>query len=143
VLLELCGSGVADVPLLQRCIGPMQLTEGSIIVGRRHQLDLFKRVVKREFLEFISREHFRLERVGDAFVLHALSSNPVWHGREGEQPVELRKGQDAVMVFGDCIIVDTDHVNPTSATMKDKVLYWHFTDVPKSAYAGVGAEVAK
>jgi len=122
--LELCGTGTIDVAASQRCLGPVSLSDGAVIVGRKHQPDLHKRAVRKEWLEFISREHFRVASDGAAYVLQVLTSNPLWHGREGRCPTELARGAEVVLSFGDCIIIDTDHINPTSQEMSDKVLYW-------------------
>ena len=72
------GEGTLSVPESERRIGPLCLRDGPLLIGRKYQTDLHKRVVSPDCLQFVSREHFQISFAGGGFRLKALTSNPIW-----------------------------------------------------------------
>jgi len=128
VTLELTGDCVLDdVPATQRRIGPLSLVSGALVVGRRHQADLHRKAVKREVLSFISRDHFRISLEGSTFQLCALTQNPLYRFRDGEEPVELMSGEEVEIVSGDRIALGTAYDDVFSAAIGAlRKLRWEF-----------------
>jgi len=125
-MLELGGAGVLDVPRSQRIIDLVDLQDNAIIVGRKHQLELHRRAMKKECLEFVSREHFRVEIKSGKYFLKVLTSNPLWLARDGQRPSEMNKGEETVLLPNDSIIIDTEDREPYEADLSGKLLYWRF-----------------
>lgn len=135
VVLVLSGDGVLDVPVADRRIGPVALNIEPIVVGRRHQPDLHRRAVAKDCLQFLSRDHFQISFVGRGYQLRALTSNPIWRARDGQEPVELKAQEDVSLVFGDRIALGTgDRVTtPTDAL---RTLCWRFKRDDEDAVGG-------
>lgn len=131
IVLELCGQGVLDVPLSQRRIGPISLTARSLLVGRKHQPDLHRHAVTTDCLQFLSRDHFRIAFEGGEFRLLALTSNPIWHDRDGVKPVELARGDLVTIAFGDRILLGTGG-EASLAEDARRCLCWHFREAKQS-----------
>ncbi|CAK0870073.1 unnamed protein product, partial [Prorocentrum cordatum] len=125
VVLELCGEGVADVPLRQRSVGPTPLGDRPLLVGRRHQPELHERAVTKECIEFLSRDHFCVAFEGGEFWLLALTSNRMWRDRDGEEPVQLARDDLVTLLPGDRIVLGTGG-DVLSAAAARRRLCWHF-----------------
>ncbi|CAK0806753.1 unnamed protein product [Prorocentrum cordatum] len=64
--------------------------EGSaegLTVGRAHQTAVHADAFTAEVVQYISRDHFRVERCSDTgeWRLRALTANPIWHVRAGKR----------------------------------------------------------
>jgi len=126
VVLELHGDGVLDVPLSQRSLGPLSLTEKPFVVGRRHQQELHRRAVTKECLQFLSREHFSMSMEEGRLKLHALTANPIWRDRDGEKPLELTRGDVVPLAVGDRIALGTGGESKTTTPEEAiRKLCWH------------------
>lgn len=127
IILELSGEGVLDVPSSQRRIGPVSLADRPLVIGRRHQPDLHRCAVKKDCLQFLSRDHFGISLEGSEFLLHALTPNPIYRFRDGESPAELATGDHTDLLPGDKIALGTgcDDVF-ASADDARRRLTWHF-----------------
>jgi len=125
VVLELHGLGVAkDVPSSQRRIGPVDLAENSLSVGRKHQPDLLKRAVSPSCLQYVSRDHFMVSLEAGEFILLAMTSNPIWRDRDGTEPVELQGGAKTTLIPGDRIALGTGSDLVADSAIQN--LCWHF-----------------
>lgn len=126
VVLELSGDGVLDVPLEQRRIGPLSLAE-PILVGRRHQPELHRQAIAKECLQFLSRDHFRIERMGNGrYQITAMTNNPIWlAGRFMDEPIELKKDESVPVGIGDRVALGTGS-NSTTAEEALRRLSWLF-----------------
>ncbi|CAK0883516.1 unnamed protein product, partial [Prorocentrum cordatum] len=128
IVLELAGDGVLDVPLPQRCLGPISVLTGKeFVVGRRHQPELHRVAVAKECLPFLSRDHFSIAQVGGEFRLRSLTDNTMWLVRDGDSPLELRRGSEALVAVGDRIALVTggDVISSTTAVGACQKLCWH------------------
>ncbi|CAE7879465.1 unnamed protein product [Symbiodinium microadriaticum] len=109
--LELGGSAVR-----QTFPDNLRILEGSsdgLLVGRAHQQSLHQEAFRKEVREYLSRDHFRIdrERAGQ-FNLVALSANPIWRMRQrqlrelerGDPPLSLLHGDEIFLFTGasDC-----------------------------------------
>lgn len=139
IVLELSGDGVLPVPLEQRRIGPVSLAE-PVLVGRRHQPELHRQAIMKECLQFLSRDHFRIDRLGHGgFQITAMTNNPIWlAGRLMDEPYELSKDESVPIDFGDRVALGTGN-NSTTAGEALQRLSWLF----KQASASAEPEVAK
>eukprot|EP00929_Paragymnodinium_shiwhaense_P075916 TRINITY_DN3889_c0_g1_i2.p1 TRINITY_DN3889_c0_g1~~TRINITY_DN3889_c0_g1_i2.p1 ORF type:complete len:1032 (-),score=220.04 TRINITY_DN3889_c0_g1_i2:393-3488(-) len=127
VVLELHGEGVLPVPLADRRIGPMSVVSEPLVVGRRHQVELHKRAISKECLQFLSRDHFQIFVEGGEFKLEALTSNPIWRDRPGAEAIELARNDIVGLVFNDRIALGTGG-DAATVTMEDarSRLCWTF-----------------
>lgn len=80
----------------------------GLTVGRAHQKELHSEAFARELREYMSRDHFRVERCPDgSCLLVALSSNPIWRLHAGKL-TELSRGDPALpLVCGDAVVLFT------------------------------------
>jgi len=104
IWLELSGSALRDgVRTEDRCITDIG---SGLTIGRAHQPELHVAAIKDSMLQWVSREHFRVEPADGAYRLTPLSVNPMWLVRGGQVkevlrergPVELRP-RDALLLF--------------------------------------------
>mmetsp|Transcript_30174 Transcript_30174/g.54765 ORF Transcript_30174/g.54765 Transcript_30174/m.54765 type:complete len:1127 (+) Transcript_30174:42-3422(+) len=124
VVLELHGQGVLDVASSARRIGPVELADKPLFVGRKHQADLHKRAVSSSCLQFMSRDHFRVSLEAGEFRLLAMTSNPIWRDRDGTEPVELARGDEISLLPGDRIALGTGADVVADSAIQN--LCWHF-----------------
>ncbi|CAE8601832.1 unnamed protein product [Polarella glacialis] len=126
VVLELSGNGVLDVPAQDRRIGPVSLANKPLFVGRKHQPDLHRHAVSQEYLQFVSRDHFRISWESGEFKLLAMTSNPIWRDRDGGPPIELGRGDVVTLLRGDRIALGSgsDSSLPEDAL---RSLCWKFS----------------
>lgn len=125
VILELCGEAVLDVPLEDRCIGPISLADRPLLVGRRHQPELHDGGIAKEYLDMISRDHFCVAYEGAEFWLLSLTPNQLWRDRDGEAPIQLQRDDLATLVPGDRICLGMGACT-ASAEAARRRLCWHF-----------------
>lgn len=86
----------------------VESTAEGLTVGRTHQTAIFADAFTSEVVQYISRDHFRVERCSDTgeWRLRAMTANPIWHVRAGERfqmttetpPLKLSDG-DSVLLF--------------------------------------------
>mmetsp|Transcript_26914 Transcript_26914/g.68395 ORF Transcript_26914/g.68395 Transcript_26914/m.68395 type:complete len:815 (+) Transcript_26914:3-2447(+) len=107
IILELSGDGVLDVPLAERSIGPLPISELPLLVGRKHQPELHRRAVSKDCLQFLSRDHFRISFEGGEFKMLVMTSNPIWRDRNGQCSAELTRGDIISLTYGDRIALGT------------------------------------
>ncbi|CAE7483674.1 unnamed protein product, partial [Symbiodinium pilosum] len=124
--LELGGSAVR-----QTFPDNLRIIEGSVdglLVGRAHQQSLFQEAFRKEVREYLSRDHFRIDRDrAGQFNLVALSANPIWRMRQrqlrelerGDPPLSLLNGDEIFLFTGasDCTPDGPDNLG---------VLKWRF-----------------
>lgn len=124
VVFELSGEGVLDVDLAKRHVGPLRLSEGSIIIGRKHQPDILRRAVAKNCLQCISRNHFRIGFSEGRLMLTALSYHPIWRERDGHGALEVNCGESVPLAFGDRVVLGSG----TAATVEEarRWLCWRF-----------------
>jgi len=124
--LEIEGTAVRpECPPAQRRIAG---TRDGVIVGRSYQPQLFMQTLREEVLQFISREHFRVDRGEDGNCrLLPLTNNPMWRVRAGHQ-AEARRGQPPLLLAdGDCLQVFTGARDCTAdGPGSVGTLYWRF-----------------
>jgi len=81
--------------------------EGSgdgMTVGRAHQQALHSEAFDVELRQYLSRDHFRIERGSDgAFRLVPVSGNPIWRVREGRRTEAVRGDPALPLKDGDSI----------------------------------------
>jgi len=102
--LELSGTALQEAVLRENLCIPLAGT--AIVVGRAHQQHLHVMALKESLLQWVSREHFRLEPLDGGYRLVPLSGNNMWLAREGQRtevtrdrgPIELLPG-DAVLLY--------------------------------------------
>eukprot|EP00928_Gymnodinium_smaydae_P025747 TRINITY_DN20416_c0_g1_i2.p1 TRINITY_DN20416_c0_g1~~TRINITY_DN20416_c0_g1_i2.p1 ORF type:complete len:311 (+),score=54.41 TRINITY_DN20416_c0_g1_i2:503-1435(+) len=125
--LVIGGSAVRpDLPLERKRL------EGSadgLTVGRTNQRALHSEGLMEGVLQYVSREHFRVEpgaRPG-SFQLRVLSSNPVWLARSGRR-TEIEKGDAPVpLADNDAVLLFTGAEDCTADGPGCKgVLHWTF-----------------
>eukprot|EP00931_Biecheleriopsis_adriatica_P116740 TRINITY_DN92341_c0_g1_i1.p1 TRINITY_DN92341_c0_g1~~TRINITY_DN92341_c0_g1_i1.p1 ORF type:complete len:781 (+),score=150.00 TRINITY_DN92341_c0_g1_i1:113-2455(+) len=106
------------------------LTE-SLVVGRLCQVELHQEALPEQALQWVSREHFRVDvapRAGEThFSLTPLSSNPMWRER-GNMRTLMKKGCGAVALLPqDRILLFTGaHDGTPSGSGSQGSLYWTF-----------------
>merc|ERR1712107_380696 len=124
VVFELSGEGVLDVDPAKRHVGPLRLSEGSIIIGRKHQPDVLRRAVAKNCLQCISRNHFRIGFSEGRLMLTALSNHPIWRERDGHGALEVNCDESVPLAFGDCVVLGSG----TAATVEEarRWLCWRF-----------------
>jgi len=104
----LTGANVNDVPLDERCIGPISLAHRPLFVGRKHQPELLRNAVEKECLQFLSRDHFRISLdEGGGFQMLVLTQNPIWRDRREGASAELARGDVIDLRPGDIIALGT------------------------------------
>eukprot|EP00930_Biecheleria_cincta_P060900 TRINITY_DN46481_c0_g1_i1.p1 TRINITY_DN46481_c0_g1~~TRINITY_DN46481_c0_g1_i1.p1 ORF type:complete len:931 (+),score=138.25 TRINITY_DN46481_c0_g1_i1:56-2848(+) len=107
--------------------------EGSkdgILVGRFHQQILHNEAFSKEVREYLSRDHFRIDRDKDGyFSLVALSSNSIWRSRNGQRR-ELERGDPAVSLIHDDEILLFTGASDGTPDGRDcaGTLTWKFVD---------------
>lgn len=131
IVLELFGEGVHDVPASERRIGPTNISSQPLVVGRRHQLDMLRTVVKMDCLKFVSRDHFRISLENGEYRLTALTANPIWRDRQGTVPRELQQDETATLRLGDTIAVGTGE-DASEPEDKRKRLRWNLRAATES-----------
>merc|ERR1711904_409704 len=102
--LELHGSAVRE-----NCSQEQRYLAGQpsgLVVGRNHQARLHAEALVADVLQFVSREHFKIEKHSGKWNLHALSPNPMWRLR-GSSITEVQKGQLMPLADGDDILLFT------------------------------------
>lgn len=124
VVLELSGECVLDVALNERCIGPISLAR-PLLVGWRHQPELYKRAVTKECQELLSRDHFCIAYEDGEFWLLVVTPDWIWHARNGETPSQLKRDTIITLKAGDCIALGTGG-DASSADTVHGMLFWHF-----------------
>lgn len=147
IVLELSGDGVLSVPLEQRRIGPLSLAVEPILVGRRHQPELHRNAITKECLQFLSRDHFRIETRGNGkYQITAMTNNPIWlAGRLMDEPFELKKDESMPVGFGDRVALGTGNSQTTAEEALQR-LSWVFKrasgheEVPRTEHANAAPE---
>lgn len=109
----------------------------SLVVGRAIQQHLHVLALKESMIQWVSREHFRLELHGSIYTLTPLSANPMWLTRGGQcnqlaskMAVEVRDN-DVLQLFTGAI--DGTPEGPGSGGS----LHWTFHYEAKSAWPTV------
>jgi len=125
MLLELCGDGVLDVPLAQRCIGPVHIMEKPILVGRRHQPELFERAMVQPCVELHSRDHFCVACDKGEYYLLVLTQNPIWCDRDGEAAMPLSRDDLVRLMPGDCIVLGSAKACNGAMSTRSGI-FWRF-----------------
>lgn len=129
--LELGGSALrSEYPLERR---KLHGTEAGLTVGRSYQAQLLNEAVRNEVMQFLSRDHFRVEPSGGRgqYQFAPLSSNPMWIVRAGER-LAAKKGQAIPLQPGDAILLYTGASDCTAdGPGNNGTLYWNFCD-PKT-----------
>jgi len=104
--------------------------DDGLTVGRAHQQALHAEAFEVELRQYLSRDHFRIERSRDgACRLVPLSSNPMWRLRGGRQTEAVRGDPALPLVHGDAIQIFTGAEDCTpdgSGNMGS--LFWIFQD---------------
>ncbi|CAE8591081.1 unnamed protein product [Polarella glacialis] len=120
-----------DFPEADRVI---EGTSHGITVGRAHQKDLHTEAFRREIREYLSRDHFRIDRDRDGyFSLVALSSNPIWRARNGQRRELERGDQPLSIIHGDAILLFTGATDCTPDGPENLgSLKWTFHDACNS-----------
>jgi len=100
--LELRGSAVRrDFPRDRR---RLEGREDGLTVGRAQQQALHSEAFEVELRQYLSREHFRIERGRDGVCrLVPMSSNPIWRVRGGSQTEAVRGDPALLLAHGDAI----------------------------------------
>jgi len=120
--LRLCGTAIRDLPVERRIL---QGSDG-LIVGRAQQIQFFNDVLKDGVIQYISREHFRVQCAHRGFLVEPLSGNPMWRSRNGDL-TEARKGRSLDFDFGDRIVLFTGATDSTPSGIGNKgSLFWSF-----------------
>lgn len=92
----------------------------------------------KECLQFLSRDHFRISFENGEFQLLALTPNPIWIGRDDDNPVELVRGESATINPGDYIALgiggDTLYATAEDARRR---LFWVFRQVDMPSFHDV------
>lgn len=125
MLLELCGDGVLDVPLAQRCIGPVHLMDKPILVGRRHQPDLFERAMAQQCLELHSRDHFCIACDKGEYYLLVLTPNPIWRDRDSEETMLLSRDDLVRLMPGDRVVLGSGKAGNGEISARSGI-FWRF-----------------
>lgn len=125
MLLELCGDGVLDVPVAQRCIGPVHLMDKPILVGRRHQPDLFERAMAQQCLELHSRDHFCIACDKGEYYLLVLTPNPIWRDRDGEDAMLLSRDDLVRLMPGDRVVLGSGKACNGDMSARSGI-FWRF-----------------
>jgi len=103
----------------------------GVVVGRNHQPRLHQEALKDGVLQYVSREHFRVDFAPGpgGYRVEALGSNPVWlrHSRDMTQ-AQLRKGQPPLALHdGDSVLLFTGASDNTpDGPGCSGTLYWTF-----------------
>lgn len=124
VILELSGECVLDVALNERCIGPISLAR-PLLIGWRHQPELYKRAVTKECQELLSRDHFCIAYEDGEFWLLVVTPDWIWHARNGETPSQLKRDTIITLKAGDCIALGAGG-DASSGDTVHGMLFWHF-----------------
>lgn len=126
VVLVLTGEGTKDLPAEKRRLGPMTLRQGPWIMGRRHQREFLQAVVKEEYIDFVSRNHFAIAFEDQCFFLLALSQNRIWLDRgEASGTRSLQRDEMQRLQPGNRILLGTSEAGD-SAGIDSPRLCWHF-----------------
>jgi len=136
--LELGGSAVKDnFPDDRRCLAGGC---SGLVVGRALQQQLHSLALKDGVMQFISREHFRIESVEELYQLTPLSANLMWLLRGGVC-TEVRKGQPpVVLAHNDKILLFTGATDATPDGMGSKgTLWWRFALTKQQSGCSSGA----
>eukprot|EP00930_Biecheleria_cincta_P044809 TRINITY_DN30861_c0_g2_i1.p1 TRINITY_DN30861_c0_g2~~TRINITY_DN30861_c0_g2_i1.p1 ORF type:complete len:1108 (+),score=185.60 TRINITY_DN30861_c0_g2_i1:29-3352(+) len=116
----------------------LRVLEGSrdgLVVGRAHQPKLHNEAFVKEVREYLSRDHFRIDRDNDGYhSLVALSSNPIWRCRNGQRR-ELERGDPPLsLLSGDQILLFTGASDCTPDGPENLgILRWKFFDATRSS----------
>lgn len=126
VVLVLTGVGTKDLPAEKRRLGPVTLRKGPWIMGRRHQREFLQAVVKEEYIDFVSRNHFAIAFEDQCFFLLALSQNRIWLDRgEASGTRSLQRDEMQVLEPGNRILLGTSEAGG-SGGIESPRLCWHF-----------------
>lgn len=140
--LELGGTALKEEFSMERRRLPG--TETGLAVGRNHQPDM-QLALKEGVTQFISREHFRVERgyASGSYCLVLVSSNPLWLMKGGVR-VEATKGDPLPLATGDLIILYTgsNDLTPGGAGSKG-TLHFTFHDPLQAAPPDIGFDTVR
>jgi len=129
VCLELAGEQVLNGPASQRRVGPVSLAGKPLLVGSRHQPDLFSGIVMRGFTNLVDRDHFCIASEGGVFWLLCLSSKGLWRARGNEEPLRLILDDFQPLQHGDVIVPSLGAPDADSVERCSRALHWRFTVV--------------
>jgi len=137
VLLELSGDVVLSSPPSGRrwCIGPTAIGDQPLLVGSRHQPELYRRALTEEGQDMLSRDHFCIAHEDGEFWLLAVAPDRIWLLRGGSPPTQLQRDSITTLRRGDCIALSSDRGDAAPWP-----LLWHFHEVGSDAAA---AETAR
>jgi len=106
--LELGGTACKDEFLPTASSRRFMGTEAGLNIGRTHQGPLLHEALKEGVLQFLSREHFKIEPATQSgqFQFVPLGANPMWRIRSGVR-ADATKGQPSLLEPGDRILLFT------------------------------------
>jgi hypothetical protein len=105
--LELGGTALKTEFLAAARSRRLQGSEAGLTVGRCHQSNLLSEAVRDGVMQYLSREHFKIERAeAGHYILMPLSANPMWRVRNGERTSAV-KGCSMFLEPGDAILLFT------------------------------------
>lgn len=129
VTLSLSGDALLQVPVFNRRVGPVSLAGKPLLVGSRHQPELFGDGMMKAYSNIVDRDHFCIASEGGAFWLLCLTSKGLWRVREGEEPLRLILDDLAPLQANDIIVPRLSAVAAADEVPLEqcrRVLQWNF-----------------